>query len=107
MLHYDANHLDLRKCIDTDRTILILKFEYNQTLFVMVEFSYKNTTSSMVVIKCIGRNTFFLERAIFPYEIYTLIAPKDAHVEIWGLHSFGPQLEQRLRLSDSSDLLAA
>ncbi len=73
----------------------------------MVEFSYKNTTSSLVVIKCIGKNSFFLERVVFPYDIYTLMAPEDSHVEIWGLQSFGPQFEQRFRLSDSNDLLAS
>ena len=64
----------------------------------MVEFSYKNTTSSMVVIKCIGSNRFFLERVIFPGEVFIMMAPEEAKVEIWGIQSFGPQLEKRMRV---------
>ncbi len=65
----------------------------------MVDFSYRNVTSSMVILKCIGPNRYFLERAIFPQEVFSSSAPEGSHVEIWGIESYGPNLEQRLRVS--------
>ncbi len=65
----------------------------------MVDFSYRNVTSSMVILKCLGTERFFLERAIFPQEIFSSMAPEGAQLEIWGIVSYGPTLEKRLRVS--------
>ena len=65
----------------------------------MVDFYYRNVTSSMVILKCIGPDRFFLERAIFPQEVFSSMAPEGAQLEIWGIESYGPTLEQRLRVS--------
>ena len=65
----------------------------------MVDFSYRNVTSSMVILKCIGPDRYFLERAIFHQEVFSSMAPEGSHLEIWGIESFGPNLEQRFRLS--------
>ena len=75
----------------------------------MVDFSYRNITSSMVVLKCIGPDRFFLERAIFPQEVFSSMAPDGSQFEIWGIDSYGPNLEQRLRItaSDKEDSLVA
>ena len=67
----------------------------------MVDFSYTNLTPSMVVLKCIGPDSFFLERAIFPQEVFSSIAPEGSQLEIWGIESYGPKLEQRLRVSST------
>ncbi len=67
----------------------------------MVDFSYRNITSSMVILKCIGPDRFFLERAIFPQEVFSSMAPEGSQVEIWGIESYGPILEQRFRVSVS------
>ena len=67
----------------------------------MVDFSYRNITSSMVILKCIGPDRFFLERAIFPQEVFSSMAPEGSQLEIWGIESYGPNLEQRLRVSSS------
>ncbi len=67
----------------------------------MVDFSYKNITSSMVILKCIGPDRFFLERAIFPQEVFSSMAPDGSQLEIWGIESYGPHLEQRLRITAS------
>ena len=64
----------------------------------MVDFSYKNITQSMVILKCIGPDSFFLERAIFPQEVFSSMAPEGSQLEIWGIESYGPNLEQRLRV---------
>ena len=68
----------------------------------MVDFSYRNITSSMVVLKCIGPDRFFLERAIFPQEVFSSMAPEGSQLEIWGIEAYGPRIEQRLRVSASS-----
>ena len=68
----------------------------------MVDFSYRNNTSGMVILKCIGPDRFFLERAIFPQEVFSSVAPEGSQLEIWGIASYGPNLEQRLRVSASN-----
>ena len=65
----------------------------------MVDFSYRNITSSIVILKCIGPNKFFLERAILPQEVFSSVTPEGSNLEIWGINSYGPNLEQRLRVS--------
>ena len=60
----------------------------------------------MIIIKFIGSNSFFLERVIFPSEVYTVLAPEEAHVEIWGLQSLGPFLEKRMRVSVLKEKIA-
>ena len=65
----------------------------------MVDFSYRNITSSIVILKCIGPNKFFLERAILPQEVFSSVAPEGSNLEIWGINSYGPNLEQRFRVS--------
>ena len=69
----------------------------------MVDFSYRNITNSMVIFKCIGPDRFFLERVIFPQEVFSLMAPEGSHLEIWGIESYGPNLEQRLRISSTNE----
>ncbi len=75
----------------------------------MLEFSYRNIASSMVVLKCIGPDSFFLERVVFPQEVFSSVAPEGSHLEIWGIESYGPRLEQRLRVSSkkTEDTVAA
>ena len=69
----------------------------------MVDFSYRNISNSMVILKCIGPDRFFLERVIFPKDVFSFIAPEGSQLEIWGLESYGPNLEQRLRVSSTNE----
>ena len=69
----------------------------------MVDFSYKNITSSIVILKCIGPDSFFLERAIFPKEVFSSLAPEGSQLEIWGIEAYGPNSEQRLRVSSGME----
>ncbi len=66
----------------------------------MIDFSYKNECDTMVVFRCIGPQHFFLERVLFPSEVISILAPEGSRVEIWGNHAFGPQLEQRMRITN-------
>ena len=69
----------------------------------MVDFSYKNEGSRMVVLRCIGPSNFFLERVLFPTDILTFKAPVDSRVEIWGNELYGPKLEERIRISSTNE----
>ena len=69
----------------------------------MIEFSYNNKESRMVVLRCIGTSKFFLERVLFPMDTYTFMAPYDARVEIWGNELYGPKLEERIRVPENDE----
>ena len=73
----------------------------------MIEFSYKNKSDRMVVLRCIGPSKFFLERVLFPLEVLTFMAPNDSKVEIWGNQLYGPKLEERIKINDNDDSLVA
>ncbi len=75
----------------------------------MVEFSYRNQSENMVVLRCIGPDNFFLERVLFPAEVLVLLVPSFSKVEIWGNELYGPSLEQRFRIDnlDNDCILAA
>ena len=72
-------------------------------MFRMVEFSYKNESGRMVVLRCIGPSNFFLERVLFPTDILTFMAPNNSRVEIWGNELYGPKLEERMRISADNE----
>ena len=57
----------------------------------------------MVVLRCIGPSKFFLERVLFPLEVYTFMAPYDSRIEIWGNQLYGPKLEERIRINEHDD----
>ena len=69
----------------------------------MIEFSYKNKGKGMVVLRCMGSSKFFLEKVLFPFEVFTFMAPYDSRVEIWGNESYGPILEERIRISNNKE----
>ena len=66
----------------------------------MVECIYRNDTSRMVIMKCIGSNQFYLEKVIMPSEIYLFNAPKEARLEIWRMSISGQMLHIRADVSD-------
>ena len=69
----------------------------------MIDFTYKNESNRMIVLRCTGDSKFFLERVLFPLEVYTFMAPNNAKVEIWGNQLYGPKLEERFRIPNNDD----
>ena len=69
----------------------------------MIDFTYKNESNRMVVLRCIGHSKFFLEKVLFPLEVYTFMAPNNSKVEIWGNQLYGPKLEERFRIPNDED----
>ena len=70
---------------------------------VMLDFSYRNESARMLVLRCIGPYNFFLERALFPAELLVFSAPEDSKVEIWGDELYGATLEHRMRVKETSN----
>ena len=62
----------------------------------MIEFSYKNENSRMLIIRCIGENSFYVEKVVLPSEIIAFEAPKDSRVEIWGNDLSGLHIEDTI-----------
>ncbi len=71
----------------------------------MFDFSYRNESERMVVLRCIGANNFFLERALFPAELFVFSATTDSKVEIWGNDLYGARLEKSMRVANTSNKL--
>ncbi|QEY31674.1 DUF1830 domain-containing protein [Synechococcus sp. RSCCF101] len=61
----------------------------------MVGCSYRNTSDRILIIKCCGDQHFFLERVVFPFELLSFQAPKQALVEVWTHGLGGPELIAR------------
>ena len=66
----------------------------------MIEFSYKNEHSRMLIVRCIGGNNFYVEKVVLPSEIIAFEAPKDARVEIWGNDLSGLHIEDTITVGD-------
>ena len=54
----------------------------------------------MVVLKCIGINSFYLERVVMPTEVFLFTAPVDARVELWRLGQGGQICQERSDVTD-------
>ena len=67
----------------------------------MIEFSYKNEHSRMLIVRCIGENSFYVEKVVLPSEIIAFEAPKDSRVEIWGNDLSGLHIEDTIILGES------
>ena len=67
----------------------------------MIEFSYKNEHSRMLIVRCIGENSFYVEKVVLPSEIIAFEAPKDARVEIGGNELSGLHIEDTIIIGDS------
>ncbi len=66
----------------------------------MVECVYKNDTSRMVIVKCIGADHFYREKVVMPTEVFWFEAPHDARLEIWKMSMAGQMLQVRADVSD-------
>tara|TARA_R100001509_G_scaffold70323_1_gene39096 strand:- start:768 stop:974 length:207 start_codon:yes stop_codon:yes gene_type:complete len=67
----------------------------------MIEFTYKNKHSRMLIVRCIGEKSFYVEKVVLPSEVIAFEAPKDARVEIWGNDLSGLHIEDTIIVGDS------
>jgi hypothetical protein len=56
---------------------------------------YRNSSDRMVILRCIGPESYFLEKVIFPFESWSFMAPTDADVELWCHGIGGAELLER------------
>lgn len=57
---------------------------------------YRNSSDRMVILRCVGSDSYFHEKVLFPFESWSFLAPEDAEVELW-CHGFGgAELLERL-----------
>ena len=54
----------------------------------------------MIIGRCVGEKSFFIEKVIFPSEIIAFNAPKGARVEIWGNDLSGLHLEESMTVDE-------
>ncbi|MFM7652465.1 MAG: DUF1830 domain-containing protein [Vulcanococcus sp.] len=57
---------------------------------------YRNSSDRMVILRCIGPDSFFHEKVIFPFECWSFQAPQGADVELWCHGLGGAELLERL-----------
>lgn len=60
---------------------------------------YRNSSSQLVILRCIGAESYFLEKVIFPFEDWCFQAPGDADVELWTHGLGGAELLERFEAS--------
>ena len=57
-----------------------------------IDCGYRNGTDRMVIVRCVGPDSFYLERVVFPFEVLSFSCPAQAKVEIWTHGLGGPEL---------------
>ena len=72
----------------------------HHSLNLMEDCVYRNESPKMVVLKCIGANSFYLEKVVMPAELFWFAAPLEARVEIWQMAVNGQLLSVRGEVSD-------
>ena len=68
----------------------------------MMECVYQNDTNKMVVVKCVGKHHFYLEKVVMPKELFWFEAPREARLELWKMSPQGQMLDIRANVSDYS-----
>jgi hypothetical protein len=63
---------------------------------------YRNTSSQMVILRCIGPEDFFQEKVVFPFEEWLFHCPPQSRVDIW---SHGLMGAEQLDSINAQDLL--
>jgi hypothetical protein len=58
----------------------------------LLECAYRNASDRMVIVRCLGPSSFFLERVVFPFELLSFACPPESEVEILTHGLGGPEL---------------
>lgn len=53
---------------------------------------FRNVTSRMVILRCVGPEAFFQEKVIFPFEEFQWSCPPESRVDIWAHSLTGADL---------------
>jgi len=63
---------------------------------------YRNGTDRMVIARCVGPESFFLERVVFPFELLSFDCPADTELEVWTHGLGGPELLESIPVNQLS-----
>jgi hypothetical protein len=66
----------------------------------MTTHHYRNGSCQIVIIRCVGANSFFLEKVIFPFETWSFTCPPETRVDIWTHGISGAELIDSMPAED-------
>ncbi len=55
----------------------------------------------MLIVRCVGDKSFYVEKVVFPKEIIAFEAPKGARVEIWGSDLTSSHIEDTIIVGET------
>lgn len=58
----------------------------------MNNLHYHNESSKMVILRCVGPESFFREKVMLPYEDFIWDCPAESRVDIWSYGLTGAEL---------------
>lgn len=61
---------------------------------------FRNVSSRMVILRCVGPETFFQEKVIFPFEAWQWSCPPQSRVDIWSHSLTGPDLVESFQAEE-------
>jgi hypothetical protein len=65
-----------------------------------LDCGYRNASDRMVIVRCCGPASFYLERVVFPFEMLTFQCPAGSELEIWTHGLGGPELIETIRAEE-------
>lgn len=63
-------------------------------------FHYRNASDQMVILRCIGADSFFREKVVFPFEDWLFEGPPESRVDIWTHGLRGAELLDSIPAAD-------
>lgn len=63
-----------------------------------VDCCFRNVLERMVILRCFGAESFYMERVVFPFERLCFMAPEDGELEVWSHGLGGPELVDSMPL---------
>lgn len=66
----------------------------------LVSCGYRNSSDQMVIARCLGPESFFMERVVFPFELLSFQCPDESELEIWTHGLGGAELVETIPVSE-------
>ena len=66
----------------------------------LVSCGYRNSSDRMVIARCLGPDSFFMERVVFPFELLSFQCPDESELEIWTHGLGGAELVETIPVTE-------
>lgn len=66
----------------------------------LVSCGYRNSSDRMVIVRCLGPDSFFMERVVFPFELLSFQCPDESELEIWTHGLGGAELVETIPVGE-------